>query len=336
MKCIAQTARSRSTSGVLGSVLAATLLIGHAGQSFATDPPTSTSVSAATNTANGTACSALPKFYWEVGNAYGSEVSGTRGPFPPTHSTNMNVYSAGKWFFGAYLYEKRGGALNSNDLSGIRMLAGYFNGDACTTTSTNTVYTCFANTSMSTQFPNAVGKFHYGSGNFQWIAAGMSSLSNLTPSQLGLEISSVISPSSSITYTNPTLAGDAKASPDDYTTFLRRIINGQIQLSGSALGSQAVCTMATPGTCTTPQYSPVAQALGEAWHYSIGHWVEDDPSTGDGAFSSPGYGGFYPWIDANKQYYGVVARDDTSLPYADAMVCGRKIRKAWMTGVVQP
>ena len=31
---------------------------------------------------------------------------------------------------------------------------------------------------------------------------------------------------------------------------------------------------------------------------------------GDGAFSSPGLFGFYPWIDAGKTYYGVLARYD--------------------------
>ena len=51
----------------------------------------------------------------------------------------------------------------------------------------------------------------------------------------------------------------------------------------------------------------------ESWHYSIGHWVEDDPAVGDGAFSSAGAFGFYPWIDASKTYYGVLAREAIEL-----------------------
>lgn len=79
-----------------------------------------------------------------------------------------------------------------------------------------------------------------------------------------------------------------------------------------------------------------------AWHYSYGHWVEDEPTTGDGAFSSPGKFGFYPWIDASKTYYGVVAREDVTpgtsvqtAPYYQSVLCGRAIRKAFVTGVPQ-
>jgi hypothetical protein len=79
-----------------------------------------------------------------------------------------------------------------------------------------------------------------------------------------------------------------------------------------------------------------------AWHYSYGHWVEDEPGTGDGAFSSPGKFGFYPWIDASKTYYGIVAREDLTpggtiqtAPYYQSALCGRAIRKALLTGVAQ-
>lgn len=82
----------------------------------------------------------------------------------------------------------------------------------------------------------------------------------------------------------------------------------------------------------------------ESWSYSIGHWVETDPAAGDGAFSSAGAFGFYPWIDAGKTWYGIVARKQTpqgqdtdrSLGegYRSAQ-CGRLIRKAWMTGSAQ-
>jgi len=65
---------------------------------------------------------------------------------------------------------------------------------------------------------------------------------------------------------------------------------------------------------------------------------------GDGAFSSAGAFGFYPWIDASKTWYGIVARKqvmsgqdpDQSLGegYRSTM-CGRLIRKAWITTLVQ-
>ena len=64
---------------------------------------------------------------------------------------------------------------------------------------------------------------------------------------------------------------------------------------------------------------------------------EDDSDVGDGAFSSPGAYGFYPWVDAERSFYGVLAREVPAtggIGYGSA-VCGRAIRKAWLTGVAQ-
>jgi hypothetical protein len=72
----------------------------------------------------------------------------------------------------------------------------------------------------------------------------------------------------------------------------------------------------------------------ESWQYSLGHWVESDPRVGDGAFSSPGAFGFYPWIDAGRSHYGILARVASNGARGSAL-CGRQIRKAWSTGVAQ-
>jgi hypothetical protein len=93
-----------------------------------------------------------------------------------------------------------------------------------------------------------------------------------------------------------------------------------------------VCTRQSD-TCTALN-SPIP----EAWHYSLAHWVEDDPvSHGDGAFSAPGGQGFYPWVEASKAYYGVVARVVTGPQRQgfQSVQCGRLIRRAWDTGVQQ-
>ena len=73
--------------------------------------------------------------------------------------------------------------------------------------------------------------------------------------------------------------------------------------------------------------------MARVW-YAAGHWVEDDPVTGDGAFSSPGAFGFYPWIDQSKTYYGVVARMAQNGAWPSVQ-CGRLIRKAWLSGTAQ-
>ena len=122
-----------------------------------------------------------------------------------------------------------------------------------------------------------------------------------------------------------------KSTAESYAHFLRRILSGALAL-GHHLGERAVCTH--PGDCPTADLSPVP----EAWHYSYAHWVEDDPKTGDGAFSSPGAFGFYPWIDRSKRFYGIVARESLEgatgpaeqTPYWRSVECGRAIRRAFL------
>jgi len=105
---------------------------------------------------------------------------------------------------------------------------------------------------------------------------------------------------------------------------------------GAQLAAASVCT--NPATCPTAVYSPIPGSSGanESWHYGLAHWIEDDAVVGDGAFSSAGAFGFYPWIDATRTIYGVLARRGTAgnAGYNSAQ-CGRLIRKAWVTGVAQ-
>jgi hypothetical protein len=74
----------------------------------------------------------------------------------------------------------------------------------------------------------------------------------------------------------------------------------------SRLGAEAVCT--NPTTCSSTVSAPVP--LDASCHYALGHRGEDDPTCGDGTFSSAYAFGFYPWIDA------------------DSMGCDRPIHKA--------
>jgi hypothetical protein len=97
------------------------------------------------------------------------------------------------------------------------------------------------------------------------------------------------------------------------------------------LGSSKVCT--NPATCPTALNTPVSNGLD--WRYSIGHWVENDPTRSDGAFSSAGAFGFYPWVGASKVWYGVVARVDAARGGIESADCGALIREAWITGVAR-
>jgi hypothetical protein len=135
-------------------------------------------------------------------------------------------------------------------------------------------------------------------------------------------------------YNQPLLAGGIFASANDYSPMLRAVLGGKLGML-DALGTHSVCAWSAGAGCTAA-YSPI---FTEHWHYSIAHWVEDDPTVGDGAFSSPGAFGFYPWIESNKKYYGVISRaapsgTGTQNGLASAQ-CGRALRAAWETGVAQ-
>ncbi|HET8704760.1 MAG TPA: hypothetical protein VFM46_00550, partial [Pseudomonadales bacterium] len=108
--------------------------------------------------------------------------------------------------------------------------------------------------------------------------------------------------------------------------FLRKLLSGQFIML-DYLGSYPICTQKK--TCSTSLRTPIAN---KAWHYSVNHWVEDD-ADGDGAFSSVGLYGFYPWISADKQYYGILALQGVpKLAGPPSRYCGGAIRKAWLTG----
>jgi hypothetical protein len=306
---------------------------------------------AAAATANSSAaCLGIQPFYWEIGSREGKLAGGTAsqaGATTPAASTQMLIASSSKWIFGAYVVERRAGQLTANDLAALTMRSGYTglryascikllraNQDA------ETVHDCFvANnlTGANSDFDAAaVGKFHYNGGHFQWLADGDLGLGTTNNASLQSAVAAQVGTDFVFTYDSPQLAGGIQSSGADYAIFLRRILAGGLHIH-DLLGSNAVCT--NPSTCPDAEYTPIPSS--ESWHYSLGHWVEDDPVAGDGAFSSPGAFGFYPWIDGGKTTYGVLARHASVTlsgndPVAvESVVCGRLIRKAWFTGVAQ-
>jgi hypothetical protein len=97
------------------------------------------------------------------------------------------------------------------------------------------------------------------------------------------------------------------------------------------LGSHSVC--ANPQACTGGEALASPLSADDRWRYSLGHWVESDPESGDGAFSSAGAFGLYPWIDASRSHYGIVARVAPSGAGVGSAQCGRLIRQAFASGV---
>jgi hypothetical protein len=326
------------------------------GQAPSSGPPTANSLAAATATAkDNELCTAIIPFYWEIGDKTGALASGTFGldgqGNPITGATRFSVASASKWIYGTYIVQVRGSAaaLTAQDINFMHFTSGYTNmgdntsGSTCPAPadgSPDTVNACLLLTNpknglpFTYQDPQTEGSFYYDSGHLENHASLYGGLGNVPVAQLGPMVAEELAAGITMVYSEPLIAGGIFTSSNDYTTVLRNILSGALFMR-DALGTNAVCTRPNAPGCNA-SLSPIP----EAWHYSIAHWVEDDPTTnGDGAFSSPGAFGFYPWIEASKNYYGVISRmegtgNGEQQGYASAQ-CGRLIRHAWDTGVQQ-
>jgi hypothetical protein len=148
--------------------------------------------------------------------------------------------------------------------------------------------------------------------------------------------------SMSLRYSSPLIAGGGITTAEGYASLLRAIIRKDNPLvmnyflKKSSDDPNASCTSPTDPTCldgTGKPFSLYSPAAPLNWHYSTGHWIEDDPLYGDGTYSSLGAFGFYPWIDASKTYYGLISTKTINARTSQS--CGTAIRKSFMTGVAQ-
>jgi len=324
-------------------------------QAAATTPTLADRQAAATAVAaKDPTCTALTPFYWEIGNKTGKLASGQGGlgrgsAKAPTANTLMPVASASKWVYASAVIEQARGALSNDEVNLLSMRAGYTNFDQCSPQAT--VDACLAEPGSrggtnGDWRSDQVGQFYYGGGHMQVLAQQRAWGAN-NAARLTQALRKVSGMPATLSYVNPQLAGGIGTSATGYATFLRHLLDGSLHQTALQLGQHAVCTHANGTDCSNVGFSPINQShpgsrndvSDESWHYSLGHWVEDDPKLGDGAFSSPGRFGFYPWIDSSKTWYGVLARydaanvsnpDATQLPYNTSRLCGRRIRQAWI------
>jgi hypothetical protein len=239
----------------------------------------------------------------------------------------MAIASASKWVYAAYVAQLRGGNPTASDIKYLTMKSGYVSFQTCL--KLQTVATCLAYQTNGVYSPQFDGIFDYNSGHMQ-AHANLIGLGPNRVNPLAAAMKAQLGSDLALSYGQPQLAGGLYITPATYTQFLRKVLAGSLSI-GSLLGSNAVCT--NPTSCPTAAPTvPVPLTL--YWHYSLGHWVEDDPTYGDGAFSSLGTNGFYPWIDATKSYYGVVARSVAN-GGDNSATCGQLIRTAWTTGTAQ-
>lgn len=299
--------------------------------------------------------------------------SGARGTFGGLVTTedamrlqDLSLDSASKWLYGAYVVQKRANAgtpLGAADIAALTMRSGYSYSYQCLTQTT--VRACFeAGDYSGADGPPTPGahndtrdvgdpplpdtRFYYASGHFQKHATVDMGLGAISKTQLDDELRTTLGTAVPSAYDAPQLAAAARGSAADYAGFLQKLLDGSLALSQSLyLTQRAYYTCADardPKNCPLgedPQSSPASMRLlgtDEHWFYSLGYWIEGDPltpayGTGDGAFSSPGAAGFYPWIDRNLKYYGILAREAVTAPFAafPSVECGREIRRAWLS-----
>jgi hypothetical protein len=293
-------------------------------------PPASATAAATTANSSTNACAGIRPFYWEIGDAGGAIVSGTvnssSDPTVYTATTRMSVASASKWFYSTYFVQRSGGALSASDVKFFNFQSGYTSFTMCRPG--QTVQQCVDDPPNGVYTAADDGEFVYGGGHMEKHAS-LNGLGGLDNAGLAAEIRSQVGNDIALTYSQPQLAGGMATSAADYAAVLRKILRGDLKMH-DVLGTHAVCT--NPATCAHAGSAPIPPS--ESWHYSIGHWVEDDPVVGDGAFSSPGAFGFYPWIDRGKTSYGMLARAELG-GAVSSVYCGRLIRKAWATATPQ-
>jgi hypothetical protein len=323
-----------------------------AGVAYGGSPPTATSVSAAQATAkDNVVCKSIEPFYWEIGDASGTLTSASVGVdskgTPVLATTKMDVASASKWLYATYVVQIRKSAANltAQDINFLHQTSGYTNmggdghpaGTCPPSDSPDSINACLVlinatdDLPYNYQDPATIGFFDYDAGHFENHASLYTGLGDLSVQALGPGISRQLGTGVKLVYSQPLLAGGINMTPATYALVLQHIVDGSLFMH-DALGTSPVCTLASP-TCTSLN-SPVPFA----WHYSIGHWVEDDPANNDdGAFSGTGGQGFYPWVEASKVYYGLVGRVKTAAGQQgqQSIKCGALVRRAWDTGVQQ-
>lgn len=294
---------------------------------------------AATAAANGPACTAARPFYWEIGDTSGVIVSGQVGGTTYNRNTRVNLASASKWPLGAYVLERYAGAPPAAVRDATFMLSGYkpFNQALCVLATK--VKGCFNMIGNNVQDPDVVGEFYYSGGNSQYVAASpaLLDLGEYTTAQLTAEMQLTLG--TTMSYQYPALPAGLQGSAAEYAEFLVRLMTPPASgglVMHDHLGVDTIPTLPCP-----PGESGCTAAGTVAWSYGYHYWIEDNAvagtfpngsvvGPGDGAYSSAGAYGFYPWISADKGLYGIVSRRALlGTAYQASGTCGQAIRYAY-------
>jgi CubicO group peptidase (beta-lactamase class C family) len=111
--------------------------------------------------------------------------------------------------------------------------------------------------------------------------------------------------------TNPRLAGGMHWTGAEYLGFLRAMYDGKLL----APGTREAMLESQRGDAKVGS-SPTLDGLGQDWAYGFGNWLECPTALGPDTYdcgsghrnSSPGAYGAYPFIDWDRRYFGILAR----------------------------
>jgi len=115
---------------------------------------------------------------------------------------------------------------------------------------------------------------------------------------------------------NPRLAGGMTWLGSDYLQFIQAVYNKQVLASTPVAGqtlSYQQQQLSDQIVGASIGSSPIADGVGEDWHYGFGLWLECHAGTfncsyGVDSYSSPGAYGAYPFMNVTNKFYGIVAR----------------------------
>lgn len=277
-------------------------------------------------------------FYWEIGDGTRVLASGSTGRGKVGADSVMDIASASKWVFGAYVLQKKGIAAVRADAAlhdGLRFTSGYTDFHPLRCIGKRSVGRCWeaGRSGDDKPDPRTVGRFYYQAGHDQKLAAEDLGLASLSGAELTKQYRETLHLQGEISMAtlDPLPAGGMRASASAYAAFLRSMMRHELVI-GSHLGEDAVC--AQPKACPGQALSSPAEPMGEPWGYSYNHWVEQRQAGHADAYSSPGLYGFYPWISGDQRFYGVVARESRRpRAYIESAQCGRAIRAAFLSAL---
>ncbi|CAM3348337.1 hypothetical protein G4177_34150 [Corallococcus sp. ZKHCc1 1396] len=294
---------------------------------------------AALDTANtSTSCTPLANFYWEIGNGAGPLYAIPRGS-GVSATTVMPIASASKWLYaGAYVQSKGYANLAVDEKKRLNFTSGYIDenttlcGDAGTTVSD-----CYGPAYKDVSYrPLQNGRYFYNGGHLQKLAlddigarkgTGLMSVMDWINARLGTtlpESDSDVAP-----------AGGFSGSAAHYRVFLMKLINNQYELSSKLTVDSVPAWDGGPSVSYTPWTASQA-------YYGLGHWIEGETVNGVWTVtghSSAGAYGFYPWVNAARNRYMLLARNRQFGGQAEgekSRTCAQAIRKAYELGVPQP